>query len=802
MTPRNIRKLALITLLAATAFRAAAQPAATSAPPAPAAASGAATAPISPAVPAAQPAAAGNAPAKPALLPAGDPNERVSLDWPALPLSLAIPEIEKLTGRTIIRSAALANVQDLTLKFANPPTRAEALQAIETLLTINQLALVPLGDKFLKLVPLNTVRLEAPTFIEGSVLDLPPSGRIATKLFQLQFLRATEFVQQLPSMLNDQIRTFSFFVRSNSILITDSITTLQRIEMILKQVDRPGAMPVQAKFYTLEFAKASDMVTKLRTIFQSTPALQQQLGEATSFNADDRTNQVFVIADPRQFSLFDDLIKKLDTKADPNTRNEVIRLRTALAQDVATILQNVISGQTRAAQAAAAQGANPNQRQTGGAGGAAGAFAGGQGGAGRGANQGAGGGGRGVNQGAGGGGGRGGAGGNYQGGGGGYGGRGGGAGGAGTLQQVAGGGGNRGGATGMAVGGVGAAGAAGGISAASLGLDIGDQFSNYITVYPDQRTNSIVVSGTVDDIRIIKDLIEKLDILLSQVRIEVVIAEVSLTDASSSGIDTLGLQVVGNKLVGFSAGAAGAGFGIGGAAGSNGGTTGLATVDRIASGFSLSGFIGLATTPRKNNIVSVTKQDIVTMHNQKGTFFFGETRPVITASTMNDTSGNTTSSVTQLEIGTTVTITPLIGYDGSVQLTLDLEVSDVTGNVTLDGNTQYIIGKRNNTSTIIAKSGDIIVLGGTQKDASLKTTNRLGPIPIIGDLLGARSRSHTRNELIFFLRPVVLTNGPEDNAPAYKQLEDMTNREEVKKLLGKDVDHPLETNVAPANKKG
>ena len=743
-----------------------------------------------------------NAPAAPALVPTGNPKELFTEDWSAMPIGLAIQRIEELTGRTIIRPATLSNIPDLALRFGKPVTRAEALQAIETLLSINQLALIPLGDRFLKLVPMSTVRMEAPTFIQGSVLSLPPSGRVATKLFQLEFLRAAEFAQQLPSMLNDQIRAFSYFERSNAILITDSISTLQRIEILIKHVDRPAATPVQAKFYTLEYAKASDLVNKFKTIFQG--PLQQQLGASTTFNADDRTNQVFVIGDPRQFPFFDDLIKKLDVKSDPNTRNEVIRLRTAQAQDVATLLGNIIQGQIRAAQAAAAQSAAPAQQRAYGAPAATGAVGGSFPSASTGGSS--------RYSGAPGGSSRYSSGGGSPGGSSRYSSSGGTSGGSSRFSSQAGasGGGSSGAPSGgtssrssrysgaaMPAGGsatpaFAATGAGAAISGAALGLTDADQFSSYITVQPDARTNSIVVSGTVDDIRILKDLIEKLDILLSQVRIEVVIAEVSLTDAASSGIDSLGLQITGNKLTGFSTGAQG--FGIGGS-GSGGTASGMASIARMASGYSLSGFIGLVTTPRKNNIASISKQDLTTMHNQKGSFFFGETRPVITASTYNDTSGSTTSSVTQLQIGTTLTVTPLIGYDGSVQLTIDLDVSDVTGNVIVDQNTQYIIGKRNTTSTIIVKSGDIIVLGGIQKNSSLRTTNRLGPIPIIGDLLGSRSRSKTRNELIFFLRPIVLTNTDADNAPAYKQLDDMdVIKPDVNKALGKEPPAP----AAPA----
>ncbi|MDF9826246.1 general secretion pathway protein D [Ereboglobus sp. PH5-10] len=713
MTPRILR-IALASIFTATAFLPAI---ARNTPAAPRAQPGGSPILLSP--PWTQ--ADAELPAAPALAPSGNPDDRIAINWTALPLSMAIPELEKLTGRTVIRPATLPNVADLSLSFATPPTRAEALQAIETLFTVNQLALVPRGEKLLLLVPINTVRSEAPTIIEGSTLDLAPSGRIASKFFQLEFLRASEFVPMISTMLNAQIQTISIFERANAFLVTDTISTLQRVETIIKQVDRPAATPVQAKFYSLEYAKASDIVNKIKALF--TGPLQQQLGASTTFNSDDRTNQVVVIGDPRQLPFFDDLIKKLDTKADPNTRNEVIRLKSAQCGDVATLLSNIISGQTRAAQAAQSSGgtsATQRQRTTQTTS------------ANRNTQQ------RATTQ-------------NRN-----------------TSQQR----------TQSASVRPAFATPASGITGGSLGLE-GNEFSSFITVQPDTRINAIVVSGTVDDIRIIKELVEKLDVLLAQVRIEVVIAEVTLTDEAQSGIDALGFNVENGKLTGIAG--SGPGFTFGG------------NKDGSSYGSSLqplTAIIGLGSTPRKNNSNIVSVPAITTMHNKEGKIFIGETRPVITSSMVSDVSSNRTSSVTQMEIGTTITVTPLIGYDGSVQLDVQQEISDVSGTVTVDENTQYIIGKRNTSSSIIVKSGEIIVLGGIQKNASTKARNRLGPIPIIGDLFGKRSRSQTRTELIFFLRPTVLTNTAADNAPAMEQLERMSNKAEVQKVLGQTPSPP------------
>jgi len=70
-----------------------------------------------------------------------------------------------------------------------------------------------------------------------------------------------------------------------------------------------------------------------------------------------------------------------------------------------------------------------------------------------------------------------------------------------------------------------------------------------------------------------------------------------------------------------------------------------------------------------------------------------------------------------------------------------------------------------------------------QKDNNTHSTSRLGPIPWIGDLLGTRSRSKTRSELVVFIRPMVLTNTPADNEAALKQIDAMPDSGPIRQKL-------------------
>ncbi|MBL9188181.1 MAG: type II secretory pathway, component PulD [Opitutaceae bacterium] len=625
------------------------------------------------------------------IKPAPPVDEPVNgLKLPDADLATVLELLERLTDRTVLRPAALQTAT-YNLVINKPITKAEAILAVETVLALNGIGLSPLDDKFLKVVNLQQVGKEAPEMIQGSALGLPASGRVATKLFQLEFARVQDITPLLGSVLNGLYGGPVLLQNANAMFVTDSISNLQRLELILQDVDKPVVSGMKPKFYSVRNVKASELVNKLRGILTGT--LQQQLGTATTYSADDRTQQIVVVTDPRQWEFFTELIEKLDQKSDPNTRTEVLYLKNAKAKDVVDVLSRIISGTTSALQRQNTGSVRPGPTP----------------------------------------------------------------------------------APGMAPGAPAQPTVVSATSANNPNVDgaASTEFSALMTVVNDERSNAVVVFGTSDDIRLTRDLVDKLDIQLAQVRIEVVIADVTLDDNHESGISSLGLKVEGNKLVGFSGSEASV-------------TVSNGTITR--PGLDLAAEISIKTTPRKRNNAIITQPSTVTSHGKEAKFFTGETRPVVTG-TINSAAGATTglassSTVTQQQIGTTLTATPFIGVNNSVQLEITQSVEDVTGTVKVDANDQYIIGKRESKSYVSAMSGDILVFSGFRKNTMVNETNRLGPIPIIGDLFGSRKKSANRSELIFFIRATVITNNPViDNAETMKRIEQLPARDAIKGAL-------------------
>jgi len=611
--------------------------------------------------------------------------------------------VERLTTRTLLRPASLPpGTYALTLD--KPLPKADALRALETLLNMNGVGLTPLGERFLKVTPLNLIRTDAPDFIQGSTLDLPPTGRIAVKLFTLEFLRVAEFVPQISQLINPALgATPVIFEKNNSVLITDGISNLQRIEQILVTVDRPASAGLAVKTYTIANAKASELTTQLRSLLGG--PLAAQIGTATIYQPDDRTNSIILISDIREQKLFDELIAKLDSEASPNTRSEVIFLKHAAAIEVEALLAKLISGQTTASQRSSSKSSRLSNSRL-------------------------------------------------------------------SPKPAT-----------PAAASAPPAPAANAAANGSSKTGGSEEFSDLLTIVADERSNAIVIAGTPNDIQLIKSLVDRLDVLLAQVRIEVVIAEVTLSDDASSGISELGLKVEDNKLTGVRAIASGGSLGKDyvETADKPGGTSGLADLVKM------NGNISLGTTPRKSFANILQTPSILTTHNKEAEIFVGETRPVISGTTSGSSgaaSGLTSSStVNQQEIGIRLRVLPLIGSSGDVQLEIEQEVEDVLGTVKIDNNEQPRIGRRTTTSYVSASNGDIIVLGGLQRASESRTNSRLGPIPWIGDLFGARSRTKGRTELIFFLRPTILTNTSRDNVEAMKRIDSTPQAKDVRKIL-------------------
>jgi general secretion pathway protein D len=282
-------------------------------------------------------------------------------------------------------------------------------------------------------------------------------------------------------------------------------------------------------------------------------------------------------------------------------------------------------------------------------------------------------------------------------------------------------------------------------------------------IIADQRSNSLLVFATRQDMDTIKSIVNKLDVLLSQVLIESVIMEVNLDKAWNFGVSAVQNPSAINTpnfkgTGGFNNGQSFFSFVTNGLI-ANG------TNSALANGLSYFGQIGnsdydiaLQAAASDNSITIIQKPRIQTFQAQPASFFVGQTVPYVT-STYNGGTTGIGSSYSQLSVGVSLNVTPFINPDGLVVMQIQEEIDDISGYTQIDGNPVPNTASKTLSSNVAVKDRDSIILGGaiySSKSLSKSGVPLLEDIPLLGALFSSRSSDKSRQELLVLIRPTVL----------------------------------------------
>lgn len=269
------------------------------------------------------------------------------------------------------------------------------------------------------------------------------------------------------------------------------------------------------------------------------------------------------------------------------------------------------------------------------------------------------------------------------------------------------------------------------------GRTVGD-----VRIVPDERTNSLIIKATSHDYEIVKETIQKLDLMPRQVIIEVLVAEVALSDTFNLGIEWF----IKTGMFTFAQS-----FGLG--AGS-----GLTAV--FVDGNDVRAF--LTTLASLTNVNVVTSPHLLARDNKTARIQIGQEVPIVTGtqSTVTATAvggENVFQTIQQRDIGRIMNITPHVTDKGQVTLDINLEISDTLPSSTVKGTPSF--SKRSVNSSVVVEDRQAIMLGGII-DKSTNHTHTgipwLRDIPYIGILFGTVADTTSRSELVIVLTPHVI----------------------------------------------
>ena len=201
------------------------------------------------------------------------------------PLEQVMELYAEVTGRTVLRSPAVNfDLIKLTLNTKTPLTEREFLQAIDSLLALNQIAVIATGEKFLTVVPMAAALQEGAAFNTNSVGELPEASQYITKIIQVTNAKPSEIIAaiqpfaKLPGGILPIDATGVIVLRDNAINIKRMMEVLAKIDVAVPSDEEFKVIPVN-------YALAADVAQVLGSFTASGPSAGGTTGSRTGGGA-------------------------------------------------------------------------------------------------------------------------------------------------------------------------------------------------------------------------------------------------------------------------------------------------------------------------------------------------------------------------------------------------------------------------------------------------------------------------------------------------------------------------------------
>lgn len=694
-----------------------------------------------------------------------------SIEFNQAPVEMVFKVYGELKGVTVLKDpqapSATITLQPLQ---GQELTDEEKILAIETILEMNGIHLEPYGEKFCRALPRKDVRRDGLPIVMDPDAELQESTRVVSVMVPFKNISIEEAQKALEGFKSSS-GLLLVFERTNSILITDTQSNINRMREIARMIDVTSPVTENVFVRQIRNAVAADIKTALEAIVQKSkeelekngkqPSAVAQTPTASPFGlrrnllqrnnttpqpaanqasivtsvsdadrgmirgkvlilSDERSNKLIIVTSKSNMDFFDKVIEQLDVETVPPTVVKVYRLKYADAEDVSDMINDLIgnapssksgskSGQNAAAKTSGASGANMTTGRT-----------------------------------------------------------------AAPRQST---------------------------NKRTGEPQAGELSKENTTILADKRINGLVVMTQKELVPTVESIIEAMDIKLSQVLIETVIIEVSLGDNLKTGIDwVMGGEVAKSvfmnhgQMVGGGAGTTQIGnFVMSGIAGSA--TNAVTPIGKGIQYLMKSDKLNLAAVIQASKTDSRTKYVaspiVMTVDNKEASIEATASRQFLTGwSAVSGSyagSGLPSPNYTAKDIGITLKIEPKINPNGTVVLNVEEEYSQVSGKQTMltpigdSYGTQEIDVPvtRKMTADISLENGQSVILGGLTTKTVLE--NEAG-IPILKDipwigkwLFGSVEHDEQRSELLVFMTPYVLDDADAAQAEALRRKKTMSD---------------------------
>lgn len=206
-----------------------------------------------------------------------------------------------------------------------------------------------------------------------------------------------------------------------------------------------------------------------------------------------------------------------------------------------------------------------------------------------------------------------------------------------------------------------------------------------------------------------------------------------------------------------------------------------------------------------NDSVVIMNPKIVAQDNQVSSLFVGQNIPFAGSSIQTTQGGGiqTAANIEYRDVGVSLNITPILGADDIVTLDITNEITQQVNSTT--SGVQGITGLQTSRTSLNARvhvpNKHFVALSGMitdQKNRFKSGIPCLGGLPVIGAIFSENDRIDSRNNIVFFVRPIII-----DSIEEYKRItenqECLLKDVSIKQFVKEEIDEGIDWVKTPEN---
>ena len=252
-------------------------------------------------------------------------------------LTAFINEVADITGKNFAVDPRVRG--NVTVISNKPLNKQEVYDLFLGVLNVNGVVAIPSGNT-IKLVPDSNVKNS------GIPYDARQNARgdqIVTRVLWLENTNPNDLIPALRPLM-PQFAHLAAVPGTNSLIVSDRASNIAELETIIRNLDGTGQNDIEA--VVLHASQAEEMIGLLESM-SSTSVAKDVRGARVRIIADHRTNRIIIKGDTATRKRIRQMIEMLDVPAADRLGGlKVFRLKYANAQDLAEILQGLVTGQS------------------------------------------------------------------------------------------------------------------------------------------------------------------------------------------------------------------------------------------------------------------------------------------------------------------------------------------------------------------------------------------------------------------------------------------------------------------------